>query len=219
MEIPHGTFEYCNACRKCSRRNTLDVLLLHKPQILLHSEAREARSAEPFFSWVSKGHKPLLVGLYTRVGCLERLSLFVRVCVYVCVSQRSFRPRLSTAINVHGTKASPNGSRARTKNRQLFWNWFRCKSLRVCRGRCGKVRRHQNWVPILFVEFSKYRTNVPELKNTAEPRHLSNNRQHAARDETASFVIVKIQVYTVHGCTTQFAKKMSFNHSIGRTHS
>ena len=128
-----------------------------------------------------QGKKPLLVGLYTRVGCLERLSLFVRVCVYVCVSQRSFRPRLSTAINVHGTKASPNGSRARTKNRQLFWNWFRCKSLRVCRGRCGNVHRHQNWAPILFVEFSKHRTNVPELRNTAEPRHLSNNRQHAMK--------------------------------------
>ena len=34
---------------------------------------------------------------------------------------------------------------------------------------------------IIFFEFSKHRTTVPELRNTAEPRHLSNNRQHAMK--------------------------------------
>ena len=125
------------------------------------------------FNWFSKGKKPFHIGSYTRAGCLERLSLFVSVCVYVCVSQvcvcvsqHFFRPRLSTALNVHGTKASLDGSRARTNNRQLFSTWFCCKSSRVFRGRCGNVcfHHHQNWVPTLFFEFSKHRTNVPELK-------------------------------------------------------
>ena len=107
----------------------------------VYSEAREARSAEPFLFFQGKNH----IGSHTRVGCLERLSMFVCVCVYVCVSQHFFRPRLSTALNVHGSKASSDGSRARTNNGQLFSNWFRSKSLRVRRGGCGNVcfHRHQ----------------------------------------------------------------------------
>ena len=82
----------------------------------LYNEAREARSAEPFFLGFPGEKKPFHIGLHTRVGCLERLSL----CAYVCGSQHFFRPRLSTALNVHGTKTSPNGSRAHKKQTALL---------------------------------------------------------------------------------------------------
>ena len=62
-----------------------------------NSEARE-REARAFFSWFSKGIKPFHIGTHTTVGCLETVS----VCL--CVSQHFFRPRLSTALNLHGTK-------------------------------------------------------------------------------------------------------------------
>ena len=45
-----------------------------------NNEAREARSAEPFFM-VSKERKPLHIGSHTRIGCLELLSLFVYVSI------------------------------------------------------------------------------------------------------------------------------------------
>ena len=118
-----------------------------------------------FFHGFPREKKPPHIGSHTRVGCLERLSLFVCVCVHACVSQRVFRPRLSTALNVHGTKASPDGSRTRTNNRQLFSNWFRWKSLRVRRGRCGNVcfHRHQNWVPLIV--FLIFKNIVPTDQN------------------------------------------------------
>ena len=82
------------------------------------------------------------------------------------MSQQFFRPRLSTAINVHGTKANPDGSCARTNNRQLFSSWFRCKSLRVRRGRCGNVcfHRHQNWVRTIKTCFSSFKTSYHRTK-------------------------------------------------------
>ena len=69
------------------------------------------------------------------------------MCVLVCKST-FFLPRLSTALNVHGTKTSLERFRSRAKNRQLFFsNWFRCTSLRVLRGRWGNECFHcqQNW--------------------------------------------------------------------------
>ena len=65
------------------------------------------------------------------------------VCLYVCLYQ-VLRPRLCTALSVHGTKASSDGSCARTNDRQLFSCWFRCKSLRVRRDGSGNVRFHRH---------------------------------------------------------------------------
>ena len=55
--------------------------------------------------------------------------------------------------------------------------------MRARRGRRGNLCffRHQNWVSTIFFGFSKHRANVPELRNTAEARHLSNNRQHVMK--------------------------------------
>ena len=125
-------------------------------------------------------------------GRVPRTTSSVCVCLCVCVSQHSFRPRLSTALNVHGTKASHDGSSARTNNRQLFSNWFRCKSLRVRRGRCGNVcfHRHQNWVPLSF--FSSFLNNVPTYQNckTLLNRVICpmQNDKSTARDENGHFL-------------------------------
>ena len=70
------------------------------------------------------------------VGRLEEVTL--SVCM--CLSQHFFGhvcPPHSTYTD--GTKASPDGSCAHTNSSQLFLCWFRCKSLRNRRGRCGNV--------------------------------------------------------------------------------
>ena len=81
-------------------------------RLLVMSRLKRAKQdALSHFSWFPKRKKPLHIGSHTRVGCLERLSLFVCVCVYVLQVDILFSPRLSTALNVHGTKASTDGSR------------------------------------------------------------------------------------------------------------
>ena len=100
-------------------------------QLNMHSnmnEARDARSTDLVFFLGFQGKKGLFIsdrivlrGI-TRVGCLERPSLFV--CMFVGGSQHCFQPRLSTALNVHETNASPGGLRARKQNRQLFSKLF-----------------------------------------------------------------------------------------------
>ena len=89
------------------------------------------------------------------------------MCVYVCVSQHFFRPRLSTALNVHSTKTSPDGSCARTNGSQLFSSWFRYRLLKVRRGRCCKVcfHGHQNWVPITIKCFQVFKTSYHRARN------------------------------------------------------
>ena len=53
----------------------------------------------------------------------------------VCVTQHFFRPRLSTALNAHGTNVSPGGLCARTQTKETSC-WCGC---RVGRARCGNL--------------------------------------------------------------------------------
>ena len=59
---------------------------------------------------VFRGEKRLFGTSRTRVGCfVHSFSVNVYVSVSSCVIQHVFRPRLSTALNAHGTNASPGG--------------------------------------------------------------------------------------------------------------
>ena len=103
-----------------------------------YNEAREARSAKPFFLGFPRKKKSLFItGHARRVGCLFLFSL--SVCVCVCIIQRRNRPLRSTALNAHGTNASPDGLCARTHTNEAFSCWFCCKSFRVDRARRGNV--------------------------------------------------------------------------------
>ena len=107
-----------------------------------YNEAREARSAKPFFPWFSKGKNSLFItGHARRVGCLFIFSVCLFLC---CVRQHRNRPPRSTAFNAHGTNASPNGLCARTHNNEAFSCWSSCKSFRVGRARRGNMccQRH-----------------------------------------------------------------------------
>ena len=103
---------------------------------------RAKRAAGAIFSWFFKGKKAYDSYRIAYEGKVPRITL--SVCSYVCLYQ-VLRPRLSTAPSVHCTKASADGSCARTNDRQLFSCWFCCKSLRVRRDRRDSVwfHRHQ----------------------------------------------------------------------------
>ena len=81
---------------------------------VVFNEARE-RKARAFF-WRgggSKGKRPLLDGSHER-----EVPFFSFYLVYVV--EHFFRPRLFTALNAHGTNASPSGLCPRTHNRETF---------------------------------------------------------------------------------------------------
>ena len=98
-----------------------------------NNEEREACSAEPLFL-VFQGKKSSSYRIAYE-GRVFRITF--SVCVYVCI--KFFGHVCPPHSSVHGTKASSDGSCARTNDRQLFSRWFRCKSLRVRRDRCGNV--------------------------------------------------------------------------------
>ena len=90
-----------------------------------HNEARHARSASlPILVFQGKKSSSYRIAYEGRV---PRITF--SACVYVCVSQHFSRPRLSTALNVHGTKANPDGSCARTNDSRFFTSWFRYELL------------------------------------------------------------------------------------------
>ena len=96
---------------------------------------REARSF--FFLDFPRKKKPL------HGSCEAFRVSFYFLCKYVCVSvyiiQHRNRPLRSTALNVYGTNASPDGLYTRTHTNESFSCWFCCKSFRVDRARRGNV--------------------------------------------------------------------------------
>ena len=96
---------------------------------------REARSL--FFLGFLKEKKPLHCGSCERVRCL--LYFLDYVCLIVCqCNQHRNRPLMSTALNAHGTNASPEWLCARTNTNEAFSCWSCCKAFRV-----GRARRRQ----------------------------------------------------------------------------
>ena len=67
-----------------------------------------------------------------------RVSFFI-FPVSVCIIQHRNRPLRSTALNVYGTNASPDGLCGRTHTIEAFSCWFCCKPFRVDRARRGNV--------------------------------------------------------------------------------
>ena len=115
-------------------------------------------------------------------GCL-----YLCVFAYVCVSQHFFGHVCPPHSTYTAPRPVPTGSVHAQKHSQLFSNWFRCRSLRVRESSSRQVRQRVFSPPpklgssVIFFEFSERRTNVPELRNTAEPRHLFDNRQHVMK--------------------------------------
>ena len=79
-------------------------------------EAREARSVSHLFL-VFQGKKAssYRMACKGRVPCINLFVCMCERCVRGCLWESTFfRPRLSTALNAHGTKASSDESGART---------------------------------------------------------------------------------------------------------
>ena len=118
------------------KRTNKKVLNLAAARSSYNIDAREGERL--FFLLVSKEIKPLHIGSHTRVGCLV-LSVSVGVCHH---DSTFFRPRLTTALNAHGTNSSPGGLCARTHTRGSFLCWCGGKLFIVDRAGCGNVSRH-----------------------------------------------------------------------------
>ena len=106
----------------------------------IDNEASE-REAPAFFCLFSQEKRSLFITGRTRVRRLVLNSPYV--CVTAVCDSTFFGPRLSTALDAHGTNASPGGLCGRTRTNESFSCWCGCKSsLRVGRAMCGNVCRH-----------------------------------------------------------------------------
>ena len=82
------------------------------------------------------------VGALNGFPCLCGCFMFVQVNIFfghVCPPHSTYT----------ASRPVPTGPVHAQMTENLFSNWFRCKSLRVRRGRCGNLcfHRHQHWVP------------------------------------------------------------------------